>query len=103
MSLTRSARGTLENPGQGVTIKAAANRTMLEQTWGEFAQILTYKAEGCRYVFGARGSRVYLADVQQVRGGEFDASDKRGTGFGSGVLIAATTSIGVSMPRRTYW
>ena len=46
MSLTRSARGTLENPGQGVTIKAAANRTMLEQTWGEFAQILTYKAEG---------------------------------------------------------
>ena len=46
MSLTKSARGTLENPGQGVTIKAAANRTMLEQTWGEFAQILTYKAEG---------------------------------------------------------
>ena len=46
ISLTRSARGTLENPGQGVTIKAAANRTMLEQTWGEFAQILTYKAEG---------------------------------------------------------
>ena len=46
LALTRSARGTLENPGQGVTIKAAANRTMLEQTWGEFAQILTYKAEG---------------------------------------------------------
>ena len=46
MSLTRSARGTLENPGQGVTIKAAINRSMLEQTWGEFAQILTYKAEG---------------------------------------------------------
>ena len=46
MSLTRSARGTLENPGQGVTIKSAANRSMLEQTWGEFAQILTYKAEG---------------------------------------------------------
>ena len=46
LSLTRSARGTLENPGQGVTIKSAANRSMLEQTWGEFAQILTYKAEG---------------------------------------------------------
>ena len=46
MSLTRSARGTLENPGQGVTIKAGINRSMLEQTWGEFAQILTYKAEG---------------------------------------------------------
>ena len=46
VALTRSARGTLENPGQGVTIKSAANRTMLEQTWGEFAQILIYKAEG---------------------------------------------------------
>ena len=46
VALTKSARGTLENPGQGVTIKSAANRTMLEQTWGEFAQILTYKAEG---------------------------------------------------------
>ena len=30
----------------GVTIKSAANRSMLEQTWGEFAQLLTYKAEG---------------------------------------------------------
>ena len=46
VALTRSARGTLENPGQGVTIKAAINRSMLEQTWGEFAQLLTYKAEG---------------------------------------------------------
>ena len=41
-----SARGTMEKPGQGVAIKAAINRSMLEQTWGEFAQILTYKAEG---------------------------------------------------------
>ena len=30
----------------GVTIKSAANRSMLEQTWGEFAQLLTYKAAG---------------------------------------------------------
>ena len=47
MDLTRNARGTLENPGQGVyRLKAAINRSMLEQTWGEFAQLLTYKAEG---------------------------------------------------------
>ena len=44
--LTWSARGTLENPGRGVSIKATINRSILEQTWGEFAQILTYKAEG---------------------------------------------------------
>ena len=67
LSLTRSARGTLENPGQGVTIKAAANRTMLEQTWGEFAQILTYKAEGAGMSVVRVDPSVYLADVQQVR------------------------------------
>ena len=44
--LTWSARGTAEHPGRGVAIKAAINRSVLEQTWGEFAQILTYKAEG---------------------------------------------------------
>ena len=44
--LTWSARGTLDNPGRGVSIKAAINRSILEQTWGEFAQILTYKAVG---------------------------------------------------------
>ena len=41
-----SPRGTVDNPGQGVAAKAAINRSMLEQTWGEFAQILTYKAAG---------------------------------------------------------
>ena len=91
----------------GVTIKSAANRSMLEQTWGEFAQILTYKAEGCRCVCGARRSRVYLADVQQMWSlRSLMRRNKRGTGarqFGSGVLIVATTSIEASMPRRTYW
>ena len=68
MALTRSARGTLENPGQGVTIKSAANRTMLEQTWGEFAQILTYKAEGAGMSVVRVDPSIYLADLQQVRG-----------------------------------
>ena len=44
--LTWSARGTLKNPGRGVSVKATINRSILEQTWGEFAQILTYKAAG---------------------------------------------------------
>ena len=44
--ITWSARGTLENPGYGVATKANINRSILEQTWGEFAQLLTYKAEG---------------------------------------------------------
>ena len=104
MSLTRSARGTLENPGQGVTIKAAINRSMLEQTWGEFAQILTYKAEGAGMSVVRVDPSVYLADVQQVwRGSIRCIENKRETGFASDALIAATTSIEALMRRKTYW
>ena len=45
-AITRSARGTLDNPEQGVGHKATANRVMLEQNWGAFADMLAYKAEG---------------------------------------------------------
>ena len=44
--LTASAKGTVEEPGTEVRKKAAINRGMLEQNWGEFAQMLEYKAEG---------------------------------------------------------
>ena len=41
-----SPRGIPEASGQGVRRRANINRAILEQTWGEFAQLLTYKAEG---------------------------------------------------------
>ena len=41
-----SARGIPEASGQGVRRRANINRAILEQTWGEFSQLLTYKAEG---------------------------------------------------------
>ena len=44
--MTRSARGTVENPGEDVGVKRDLNREILSQTWGEFAQSLAYKAEG---------------------------------------------------------
>ncbi len=44
--LTRSARGTIDEPGEDVRKKANINRSMLSQTWGEFAEMLAYKAEG---------------------------------------------------------
>lgn len=44
--LTASAKGTVENPGEGGRRKANINRAILSQTWGEFAQMLEYKAEG---------------------------------------------------------
>ena len=41
-----SPRGNSGASAQGVRRRANINRAILEQTWGEFAQLLTYKAEG---------------------------------------------------------
>ena len=43
-NMTRSAAGTLENPGRNVAQKAGLNRSMAEQTWGIIRQQLSYKA-----------------------------------------------------------
>ena len=44
--ITWSLRGIPGHSGQTVRTKTTINRSILEQTWGEFAQLLTYKAEG---------------------------------------------------------
>ena len=43
-NMTRSASGTMEEPGKGVAQKRGLNRSILEQTWGVFLAQLTYKA-----------------------------------------------------------
>jgi putative transposase len=45
-NMTRSARGTLENPGRNVRQKAGLNRAILASGWGIFAQRLEHKAAG---------------------------------------------------------
>ena len=51
-NMTRSAAGTLEEPGHNVSAKSGLNREILEQTWGLIRQQLRYKAEwaGRRFV-----------------------------------------------------
>lgn len=44
-SLTRSARGTVEEPGRNVAAKSGFNREVLAQTWGFILWQLAYKAE----------------------------------------------------------
>ena len=44
-NMTRSAAGTLENPGTGVAQKRGLNRSITEQTWGLLRTQLAYKAE----------------------------------------------------------
>ena len=43
-NMTRSAKGTVENPGKNVKAKSGLNRSILEQGWGMFRQRLTDKA-----------------------------------------------------------
>jgi putative transposase len=44
-NMTKSASGTLEEPGTNVAQKRGLNRAILEQTWGEIFRQLTYKSE----------------------------------------------------------
>jgi putative transposase len=44
-NMTKSASGTLEQPGANVAQKSGLNRAILEQTWGESFRQLTYKSE----------------------------------------------------------
>lgn len=52
--MTRSARGTIENPGTGVRAKAGLNRAITDQGWHQIDRLPTYKAEQA----GARVVRV---------------------------------------------
>ena len=53
--MTRSAKGTLEAPGRNVAQKSGLNRSILDAGWGQFASILTAKAESA-------GRRVVLVN-----------------------------------------
>ena len=44
-TMTKSAKGTIENPGKMVKQKSALNRSILDASWGKFFEILIYKAE----------------------------------------------------------
>ena len=44
-NMTRSAAGTAEEPGKGVSAKRGLNRSIGEQTWGIMVSQLAYKAE----------------------------------------------------------
>jgi transposase len=46
MNMTRSARGTVSEPGKNVRQKAALNGVILQSGWGLFAQRLQEKAPG---------------------------------------------------------
>lgn len=46
-NMSRSFRGTLEQPGKKVSQKSGLNRAILDQGWGEFRRQLDYKVAWC--------------------------------------------------------
>ena len=61
-SMTQSASGDLESPGKGVSRQQNLNRSILEQTWGRFADMLEYKAERAGIPF-ARVPSPYMSQT----------------------------------------
>lgn len=56
-NMTRSAKGTVENPGSRVAQKSGLNRAILDQGWGELGRMIAYK-------LGERGGRLVLVPPQ---------------------------------------
>lgn len=44
-NMTKSAKGTIENPGKNVKAKSGLNRSILQQGWNQFTSMLEYKEE----------------------------------------------------------
>lgn len=44
-NMSRSARGTVEEPGRNVAAKSGLNKAILDQGWGTFRRMLTYKQQ----------------------------------------------------------
>jgi putative transposase len=60
-NMTRSAAGTIQQPGHGVSAKASLNRLILDAGWGQFLKILVAKAEGAgRRVIKVNPSRTSI-------------------------------------------
>jgi putative transposase len=47
-NMTRSAKGTVDEPGVNVTQKSGLNRSILDQGWTQILTLLTYKADQAR-------------------------------------------------------
>ena len=54
-SMMKSARGTIDNPGKNVKAKSGLNRSIADEAWNLFEQLLTYKMEW-------RGGKVEYVD-----------------------------------------
>jgi putative transposase len=78
-NMLRSARGTVEQPGERVAQKRGLNRRIADQGWGQLASMLAYKAEEA----GGRLIKVEPANTSRTcaRCGIADARSRRDQRF----------------------
>lgn len=78
-NMTRSAKGTVEEPGRNVAQKRGLNRSMSEQAWSTFFFMLEYKAERA----GTRFEKVDPKFTSQtcLRCGTVDGESRKGERF----------------------
>ena len=74
-NMTRSAAGTLEEPGRNVAAKSGLNRSILDQSWGRIYDTIEYKAASA----GKRFVRVPPAHTSQTCSacGAIDAASRQ--------------------------
>ena len=87
-NMTRSAAGTVDEPGTNVAAKSGLNRSITEQTWGLFRNQLAYKVEWA-------GKRLIAVDPRRTsetcsRCGAVDAASRDGK-------VYSCASCGVTM------
>ena len=61
--MSRSARGTVEEPGRNVAQKSGLNKAILDQGWGTFRRMLEYKQALAWGRGDCRQSALHLADM----------------------------------------
>ena len=91
-NMSRSAKGTGQEPGRNVRSKSGLNRSILDQGWGEFLRQLSYKQEWrggllisvnpqytsqtCNFCgFADASNRVFQANFKCISGGHQDHAD----------------------------
>ena len=55
-NMSKSAKGTIEKPGKNVKQKSGLNRSILEQGWGMFGDMLKYKQDWRDQTFAKRNA-----------------------------------------------
>ena len=66
-NMSRSAKGTVEEPGKNVAPKAGLNKAILDQGWGMFRHMLEYKQHWRGGEVICSQPTLHLADLSRVR------------------------------------